>query len=150
MKKFIAAVALSLAFCLPASAAMFGHWASDANGISVFAKLENGAGVGLIVNRDASVVIGIDPKNSDDMGKEIHVESGEFYVDDQPIKGTIRWHEQGGILITPDTLKGNNFITGKLWTQQRVTIKYKEFEFWVTAKGVQKAWRHSQSIKQAI
>lgn len=149
MKKIIAAIALSLSFTFSAYAVQFEHWKVGDGAINAFAELETGAEVGVIVFKDASVMIGINPKGGK-LGDLIHKEDSEFYVDGQPIKGVITWYSNGGILITPETNKGSVFITNKLWSQKKITVKFKEFEFWISAKGVQKAWKYLQSVKQAI
>lgn len=148
MKKVIALLVCLLS--APAFAdANFGHWSANSENISVFAKLENGSEVGVMVFHTGSVMIGISP-TAKPMGKEIHSEESEVVINGQPVKATVMWHDCGGILIDPITTRGNNFITGQLWSKKQVTIKFKEFEFWVTAQGVQKAWNYLKATKQAI
>lgn len=149
MKKYIAAFALALSCSFSAMAVQFDHWTANSDHIIAVAPLENSTVVSVIIYNDMSTAVGIMPKGNG-FGQMIHEESAEFSVDGQPIKAKVRWYDNGSVLITPVTEKGSHFLANSFWAKSKVTIKFKEFDFWLSGKGVQKAWKYLHSRKQAI
>lgn len=150
MKKLIAAAVVSLSLSFSAVAGVqFDHWTAEKDHIITAAPLAGNAAVSMIIFSDMSTAIGIDP-NGTGYDEIIHEESTEFQVNGQPIKATVAWHSNGAVIISPQTKQGNSFVANSAWKSSRITVKFKEFEFWLSAKGVQKAWKFLHSRKQAI
>ncbi|MGL4519432.1 MAG: hypothetical protein ACRCUJ_07100 [Phocaeicola sp.] len=127
-----------------------GHWDVHDHYIKVGFVDQEGFTINVGIHSDASISILIANPDTMKHGSTLaHSYEGVVSVNGKRVNMTFELYDDGSTYILSKSKAGDNHIAYQLWNKSEVTFKGTGLNFWVSAKGVQKAWA-SMMKKSAI
>lgn len=147
MKNFIVLIVMLFSFQAQ-SMVTFDHWTVTAEAdLMMNSGVVEGKSVGVGIFKTGTLFIYINHKPGSSLGELVLEDNITVTINNQLVKMTRKIYSNGTAHYFPLTDEGAKFMGNQLWDKVKVYFKVDGFVFWISAKGVQKAWSYMNKVR---